>query len=301
MFRSLIVPALLLGASLTSANASAPAPRAATPDEWAAACKDWDDWDRPGPPLRIHAHAWYVGTCGISAILLTSRQGHVLIDSGTEGGAEAVAANIRRLGFRLRDVKLLLHSHEHFDHVGGHAAIVRQTGARVVASADAAPSLASGRDSHGDPQAGSLKPFAPVAVSRIVADGDVVRLGPLALTAHATPGHTPGALSWTWTSCEQGRRDCRRIVYADSLSAISADHYRFSDHPAYVATFRAGIARLPALPCDILITPHPSASGFRERLLRGDLTQPEGQCASYAATAGQRLDDRLAREAEARR
>ncbi|HMP57591.1 MAG TPA: subclass B3 metallo-beta-lactamase, partial [Novosphingobium sp.] len=86
-----------------------------------------------------------------------------------------------------------------------------------------------------------------------------------------------------------------------SLSAISADHYRFSDHPAYVATFRAGIARLPALPCDILITPHPSASGFRERLLRGDLTQPEGQCASYAATAGQRLDDRLAREAEARR
>lgn len=294
MQRSLSLAAFVLAATHAL---PATAQSQAVPADWVAACKDWDDWDKPGPPFRIHANTWYVGTCGISAILVTSRQGHVLIDTGTEKGAEVVAANIRRLGFRLKDVKLLLHSHEHFDHVGGHEALRRLTGAQVIASKEAAPALESGRDSHGDPQAGGLKPFAAMPVARIVADGEAVRLGPLTLTAHATPGHTPGALSWTWTSCAQGRRDCRRIVYADSLSAISADAYRFTDQPAYVATFRTGIARVATLPCDILLTPHPSASALRERLERGPLTEPEGQCRSYARTAGERLDERLAREA----
>ena len=295
-----LLPFAGLLAMVPALPANAQPAEAAAPADWTAACKDWDDWDKPGPPFRIHANSWYVGTCGIAAILVTSRQGHVLIDSGTEKGADVVAANIRRLGFRLKDVKLLLHSHEHFDHVGGHEALRRLTGAQVVASKEAAPALASGRDSHGDPQAGSLKPFAAMPVGRIVADGEAVRLGPLTLTAHATPGHTPGALTWTWTSCARGQRGCRRIVYADSLSAISADAYRFSDHPAYVATFRAGIAKLPSLPCDILLTPHPSASALRERLASGSLTEPQDQCQTYARNAGERLDERLAREAGAK-
>ena len=89
---------------------------------WAATCKDWDDWDKPAPPVRLHANTYLVGTCGISAILITGSAGasggHVLIDGGTERGADLIAANIRSLGFKLRDIKYLLHSHEHHDHVG---------------------------------------------------------------------------------------------------------------------------------------------------------------------------------------
>lgn len=284
---------------LAGAKAPAPAPPS-TPAGWVAACKDWDDWDKAGPPFRIHGNSFYVGTCGIAAILVTSPAGHVLIDSGTEKGATVIAANIRRLGFRLRDVKLLLHSHEHFDHVGGHAVIQRLTGATVAASAAAAPVLESGRDSPEDPQAGMHAAMTPVKVGRRLAHGEVVRLGGLALTAHATPGHTPGALSWSWTSCTGRSRDCRRIVLADSLSAVSTDAYRFSDHPAYLAAYRTGVARVAALPCDILITPHPSASNLRSRLAAGALNVPPGQCATYARTIGERLDERLAREAKAR-
>ena len=284
---------------LAGAKAPSPAPPA-KPDGWVAACEDWDDWDKPGPPFRIHGNSFYVGTCGIAAILVTSPAGHVLIDSGTEKGAAVIAANIRRLGFRLKDVKLLLHSHEHFDHVGGHAVIQRLTGATVAASVAAAPVLESGRDSPEDPQAGMHAAMTPVKVGRRLADGEVVRLGGLALTTHATPGHTPGALSWSWTSCARSNRDCRRIAYADSLSAVSADTYRFSDHPTYLATYRNGVARVAALPCDILITPHPSASNLRSRLAAGALNVPPGQCATYARTIGERLDERLAREAKAR-
>lgn len=111
----------------------------------------------------------------------------------------------------------------------------------------------------------------------------------------ATPGHTPGALTWQWQSCEQRER-CRTIVYSDSLSPVSRDDYRFSDHPAYLAAFRASLAKVAALDCDILLSPHPSASGMRERLLKGDFNDPDA-CKDYAAGIGKRLDERLAKEA----
>ena len=105
--------------------------------QWAAACGDSDEWDRPAPPVRIHGNTYLVGTCGISAILIAGEDGHVLIDAGTEAGAELVADNIRQLGFRLTDIKYLLISHEHFDHVGGIARLQQLTGATLVASAPA--------------------------------------------------------------------------------------------------------------------------------------------------------------------
>jgi metallo-beta-lactamase class B len=264
---------------------------------FAAACKDWDDWDKPAPPVRIYGNTYLVGTCGISAILITGSEGHILIDSGTEAGGDVVADNIRRLGFQLHDVKILLHSHEHFDHVGGIARLQQLTGAQLFASPEAAPVFRTGRDSAADPQAGMHKPFAPARVDRIVRDGDTVRLGDLGLVALATPGHTPGALSWHWGSCEGGT--CRRIVYADSLSPVSSDSYRFSDHPAYVQAYRAGLARLAALECDILLTPHPTASDMVSRLGRATMENVSA-CADFAANVGKRLDNRLAKEAEAR-
>jgi metallo-beta-lactamase class B len=261
-------------------------------------CKDWDEWDTPAPPVRIHANTYLVGTCGISAILITGTDGHILIDSGTERGADLIARNIERLGFRLRDVKVLLHSHEHLDHVGGMARLQQITGAQLVASSAATAVFATGRTGRGDPQAGMHKPIPMARVGRVIADGESVRLGNLMLTAVATPGHTPGALSWHWGSCDGGV--CRRIVYADSLTPISRDDYRFSDHPDYVAAFRAGLQRLSAVDCDILLTPHPSASDMIARMAsKAPITEPTA-CRAYAAELGTRLDERLAKESAAK-
>ena len=262
---------------------------------FAAACKDWDEWDKPAPPVRIHANSYFVGTCGISAILVTGSAGHVLIDAGTEAGADLIAANIRRLGFRLQDVKFLLHSHEHLDHVGGMARLQQLTGAQLVASANAAAVFATGTPGPGDPQAGMHPPFPAARVDRVIQDREQVRLGDLMLTAHDTRGHTHGALSWQWVSCDGAV--CRTLVYADSLTPVSRDDYRFSDHPGALAAFRASIARVGALDCDILLTPHPSASDMVDRFAgRAPLMNSNG-CRDYAAGLAERLNERLAKEA----
>jgi metallo-beta-lactamase class B len=262
---------------------------------WALACKDSDDWETPAPPVRIHANTYLVGTCGISSILITGSQGQVLIDGGTEQGADLIADNIRRLGYRVEDIRFILHSHEHFDHVGGVSKLQRMSGATLVASAPAAKVFASGAASADDPQAGMHKPFPAANVGRLIRDGEEVRLGSLMLTAMATPGHTPGALSWRWVSCDGGV--CRTIVYADSLTPVSRDDYRFSEDPAYLAAYRASIAKVAASPCEILVTPHPSASQMRERLALGKPLLDPDACRAYAAGLSRQLDERLAKEA----
>ncbi|MBB3035129.1 subclass B3 metallo-beta-lactamase [Alteriqipengyuania lutimaris] len=261
------------------------------------ACEDWDDWAKPAPPFELLGDTWYVGTCGIAAILIVGEEGHVLIDSGTEEGAPLILDNIRALGLDPRDVRYLLLSHEHFDHVGGHAALAEATGAQVIASPEAAKVLASGKVSSDDPQAAMHPAMTPVKVDRIVSDGEVLRLGDKAITAHLTPGHTPGAMSWTWNACSLPWQPpvCRRIAYVDSLSPVSADEYRFSDHPAVVAGFKASIPKVAQLPCDMLVTPHPSASKMLERMRAGTLLGGMS-CADYALSIGDRLDKRLAEE-----
>ncbi len=266
--------------------------------QFAATCKDWDDYDKPAPPVRIFANTYYVGTCGISAILVTGTAGHILIDGGTDKGADLIARNIRSLGFNPGDVKIILHSHEHFDHAGGIARLQQITGAQLIASPAAARVFATGTAGADDPQAGMNKPFAAARVDRLIGDGEVVRLGNLWLTALATPGHTPGALSWHWGSCEGGV--CRRIVYADSLTPVSRDGYRFSDHPAYLEAYRESLAKIAALECDILVTPHPSASAVIDRFAgRAPLENPSA-CSAYSADLGKRLDERVAKEAAPR-
>jgi metallo-beta-lactamase class B len=193
-------------------------------------------------------------------------------------------------------VKILLHSHEHFDHVGGIGRLQQVSGALLMASPAAAAVFQTGAAGPGDPQAGMHKPFASARVDRILRDGETVRLGNLGLVAVATPGHTPGALSWHWGSCDGGI--CRRIVYADSLSPISRDDYRFSDHVAYVEAYRAGLSKLAALECDILLTPHPSASGMVARLGRASMEDRDA-CRDFATSVGEALDERLAKEAAA--
>ena len=300
--------ARLLPALLLAGCAAPPTPDAVSMPSLAAAnladasfsesCEAWDEWDKAAPPFRILGDSWYVGTCGIAAILVASPQGHVLIDSGTEAGGELILANLRRIGVDPEDVRYILASHEHFDHVGGHAILAKATGAQIIASPLAAPVLESGMVSDEDPQADADHPaMAPVKVDRIIQDGETLTLGDIAITAHATPGHTPGAMSYTWTACASDDEPpaCRRIAYVDSLSPVSADSYRFSDHPQTIAAFRTSISKLSQLPCDELLTPHPSASSLIEKLRDGMLGAP-GQCQRYAAALTAALDKRLSKE-----
>ena len=266
--------------------------------QWAKACGDSTVWDQPAPPVRIHANTYLVGTCGISAILVTGSGGHVLIDSGTEKGAELVAANIRTLGFRLTDIEYILTSHEHLDHVGGIARLQQLTGATLVTSAPARLVFVSGTAGADDPQAGLHKPFPTTRVDRVIGDGDTVRFGDLMLTATATPGHTPGAMTWSWESCDGGV--CRTMVYADSLSPGSRDDYKFSSHPLYLAAYRDSLAKVAAMRCEILLTPHPSASAMKERMTgKLPLFDADG-CRIYAKTLTQHLEARLAMEGAAK-
>lgn len=290
----------VVAVSTLSLSACAPADAnvrevAFAPSAWPQACEDFDEWDKPGPPFRIAgSDSYYVGTCGIAAVLIDSGDGLILIDSGTSGGADVVLANVAALGFDPADIKLILTSHEHFDHVGGIAKVQQASGAQLVTSAAAAKVFASGKPARDDPQFGILDDVTPARVNRVVSDGEVVELGAKRLVALATPGHTPGALSWQWQECgDQGQ--CRSFVYADSLSPVSSDSYRFSDHPDYVAAYRAGIARVAALDCDVLLTPHPSASAMRDKLL-GEGIASGMNCAQYAASITARLDARLAEE-----
>ena len=291
-----LTPALLAGcASPLAAPIAADAQ--AGQRAWAAACKDMDDWDKAGPPFRIYGDTYYVGTCGISAILVAGPETHTVIDSGTDKGAAIVLDNIRALGFEPKNVGWLLMSHEHFDHIGGMARLQAATGARIVATPPAAMVLLSGKPGADDPQAESGHPLFPPVTGTIEVFKDSFprRFGGPEFRPILTPGHTPGAVSWAWRACNGD--DCKSIVYADSLNPISADGYRFSDHPDLVAAFRRGIAAIAAADCDIVIAPHPVAVRLRDRLLGTRPLIDRDGCRAFAATATERLDKRLAAEA----
>ena len=288
---TLLGSVVALALSSTALASDAPASRG---------CADDAGWNDPATPLKVYGNTWYVGTCGISALLVTSQQGHIIIDAGTPKGGVQVVDNIRKLGFKPKDVRAIVFSHEHFDHAGSLAELQQATGAPVYARPPAVATLKRGASDRSDPQHEVLDPFAPVQQVVVLDDDGVVRVGPLALQVVPTPGHTPGGTSWTWRSCEGDA--CRQMVYADSLTAISDDVYRYSDdaaHPGYVAAFRETLARVAALECDILVTPHPSASQLWSRIgPRADRPLHDtSACSTYARTATQRLDKRLADEA----
>ena len=264
---------------------------------WAEVCEYWDDWDKPAPPFHITRRTSYVGTCGITSLLVETDDGLVLFDSGTEAGAEVALSNVVALGHNPMDVAFVLVSHEHHDHVGGLARLIEATGAEVVASREAVSVLRTGELDPRDPQAGTHDAMRPVAVRRAVENDGIVSLGGVEFRMTATPGHTPGATSWSWRECADDGTPCRNIVYGDSLSPVSREGYRFSDHPDYVAAYRAGLDALAALPCDILLTPHPSASRMIRRAAAGDFVEAAA-CETYADGIRARLDTRLAQEAD---
>jgi metallo-beta-lactamase class B len=292
---------IALALLLASSTLVAAQPGSKLQPDKAIQCRDCEDWNREVAPFKLFGNTYFVGVAGLSAILITSDDGLILIDGGLPQTAPVIDANIRQLGFRTEDIRLIVVSHEHYDHAAGIAALQRASGAAVATSERAARALASGKPLPEDPQASSDS-FPPVKNVKSVADGETLRVGSLAITAHHTPGHTPGAMTWSWQSCSDGK--CLDFVYADSLNPISDDGYRFSDRPAYVAEFRKGIDKVEGLPCDVLLAPHPFAfdmAGKLERWKKDPSSNPfvdSGACRAYAATARKRLETRLASESK---
>jgi len=277
-------------------------------------CSSCDEWNVPIAPFKVFGNTYYVGTAGLSALLITSNQGHILLDGGLTQSAPLIAANIVTLGFKVEDIKLILNSHAHYDHAAGIAALQRASGATVVSSASGAEGFALGNAVPDDPQAGFGKPdnaFPPVKNVRVVKDKDMVTVGPLSVQMHNTAGHTPGSTTWTWQSCDPsakatGSKDgCLNMVYADSISAIAAPGFRFTGDaktPSRVEQFRKSISTVGELPCDIMITTHPMATDLAGKLeKRGEklpvdpFIDPQA-CRVLAANAMKALDARVAEE-----
>jgi len=269
------------------------------------ACSHCAEWNRPQAPFRIFGNAYYVGTHGLSSVLITSDAGNILIDGGLPESAKQIADNIQSLGFGVKDVKLILNSHVHFDHAGGIAELQRLSGARVIASRWSAAVMKRGGVGREDPQFGILNPIAAVKNVHELRDGESFRVGKIEITAHLTPGHTPGGTSWTWKSCEDTL--CRNMVYADSVTPVSAEGFKFTashTYPHAVEDFEKSFAFLESTPCDILITTHPEVAGLWDRLearKRGESTDPmvdPGACRQLAEQGRQQLGERLAQERE---
>lgn len=220
-------------------------------------------WNRPQPPFRVHGDVYYVGTAGLAAFLVTGSDGHVLIDGALPESAPIIAGNIRALGFRPADIRYLLVNHAHYDHAGGVAALQRLSGARViVGAADAADLRAGHRASRP-----SLPAFPAVRPDRLARDGDVVRLGPIRLTAIATPGHTIGSVSWVT------KTGGKRVLFASSLSVAGQSLICDPSYPTAARDFRATFRRLRRERADIFLTFHPEffdMAAKHARQQRGD-------------------------------
>lgn len=262
-------------------------------------CRQCEEWNAPQTPFRIYGNTYYVGAAGLSAILIDSGDGLILLDGGLPQTAAVIRDNIVELGFSLTDIRFIGLSHAHFDHAGGLAAMQRLSGAEVLTSSAAAAALRSGNLLADDPQFGmgtEHTGFPAVGSVEIIDDGDSIPLGIVDLRAIYTPGHTPGGVTWTWSSCEQDQ--CVSIVYADSLSAVASDDFQFSANPSGEQLRRsAGI--IAAIDCDIFLSPHPFYFNMGKKLEYEGSANPfinNNGCKAYAEVALAQLGRRLAAE-----
>ena len=255
----------------------------------------FSDFSRPVEPFRIVGNIHYVGAQNIAAYLFTNPEGHILIDSGTSLMQAQLSANIEKLGFKAADVKILLSSHAHVDHVQGHAFMKRVTGAQVMALAEDAKALAAGTD---------MSPIAwegwePVRVDRVLKDGETVTLGATTLRAVWTPGHTPGCTTWT-TTVKDSTRSYNVIIPCGVGPNPGPPLIGNRQHPTIVEQSLATVKKLRALKPDIILPGHPQQAfaGKVEAMKAGETPHPllvapgawEKQVANQEANFMKRLD-----------
>lgn len=261
-------------------------------------CEQCEVWNESQDPFRVYGNTWYVGTQGLSSLLIETSDGLVLVDGGLPQSAEKIVANVRQLGFDPEAIKTILVSHAHFDHAGGIAAIQRLTKAAVYTSRAGVATLSTGQLQEDDPQynyGDSSTSFPAIRNVDSVENGEMLTLGDVEIQSVYTPGHTPGGMSWAWESCALDQ--CLHVVYADSLTSVSAEGFRYSDGAAdqLIASAKA----ITDLDCDILLTPHPFFFAMEEKLTRREDGNPfvnPVACAIYAENSLGWLQQRLESE-----
>jgi metallo-beta-lactamase class B len=234
-------------------------------DDRAQLQRTFDQWNEPVAPFHIAGNIYFVGMRNISSFLISGDTEHVLIDTGFSNSVPLIVSNIVRLGFSPKDIKYILSSHAHADHVAGHAAMKRLTGAKVVVSKADAELLRSGGKSDFLFGKSELMHFEAVEPDIIVRDGERIQLPSIDLTAHLTPGHTPGCTTWTMPMIEKGNR--LNVVFFGSTSINPGTRLiQNEEYPKIADDIRASYRKLRGLPCDIFLAPHPEQFGMRDKL-----------------------------------
>jgi metallo-beta-lactamase class B len=254
------------------------------------------EWNRPQKPFHVIGNIYYVGAAGVSAFLITTPHGHIVTDGALPESAAMIEANIKALGFKLSDVKILLNSHAHFDHSGSLARLKKDTGAKLHASAADTPILESGHITFG-PAANADS--VPVKVDHVVADGGTVSLGGVTLTAHVTSGHTPGCTTWTM-NLRDGNA-ARKVMFFCSISVAGNPLVGNKQFPGIVQAYRASFARLKTMQADIFLAPHGAQFGMAEKLAKMKPGAPNpfidpGELPRFVATAEKDFEAELARQ-----
>lgn len=265
-------------------------------------CTHCEQWNRDQAPFQIFGNTYFVGTRGLSSVLITTPDGHVLIDGALPQSAPLIARHVEQLGFEMSDVKVILNSHVHYDHAGGIAELQKLSGAKIIASDKAVNALRTGKLDASDPQVEYPMHYPGAGNVEPLGSRQSIEVGGLRLNVIHTPGHTPGGTSWRWQSCEAGR--CLNMVYGDSLNAVSDDSFKFSGDPRYpkaAADLTASIAAIATTPCDILIGAHPERTGLWtvfDPQGKGDRTRliDPSACKRHAEESRQYFDKRLEKE-----
>ncbi|MFT4252401.1 MAG: CAU/MBL1b family subclass B3 metallo-beta-lactamase [Caulobacter sp.] len=236
----------------------------------AGAQGDPPNWSKPMRPYRVVGNIYYVGSEGLSAWLITSPEGHVVLDGGPSAeGAKLIERNIAALGFKLTDVKVLINTHAHFDHAGGLAQLKADTGAKLWASRADKPALEKGQ--HFGDNSNGLTPFPAVKVDKAFGDETKLKMGGAILVAHLTPGHTVGCTTWTTQVVEKDRP--LNVTFPCSLSVAGNVLVGNKTHKTIVADYRASFATMRTLPTDVMLPSHEEQGGLlakRQKQLRGD-------------------------------
>ena len=239
-------------------------------------------WNEPVAPFKIIGNVYYVGAAGVSAFLVRTNDGSILIDGGLPETAPRIAQSIKTLGFDIRDVKYLLNSHGHFDHAGGLAELKRLTGASLLMSSPDAEAIAAGAQN-----------MPAVKADRLLRDRDTVTLGGITLTAHLTPGHTRGCTTWTMKVEEAGRMHDLLVHCSTSVVDTLIGN---KDYPDIVSDYQRTFARLDALKADVFLGAHPAFFGMEEKRRK---MRPGGPNPFVDSTELRRFNDRSKRDFEA--
>jgi metallo-beta-lactamase class B len=225
------------------------------------------DWTQPFPPYRIIGNVYYVGSKGLASYLITTSEGHILINGSLESSVPLIRESVAKLGFKFSDIKILLISHAHWDHCAGSALVKELTGARYMVMDADVPVVESGGKS--DFQYGNsvTSLYKPTKVDRVLHDGDEVKLGNVVLVAHLTPGHTKGCTTWTLKVPDGGKLYDAVIVGSPNVNP----GYKLVDnaqYPQIAQDYELMFKRLASLPCDVFLGAHGDYYGMEAKFAR---------------------------------